>query len=544
VSASSSTAIADAGLDEVVVTGIRASLEQATDIKRNADVMVDSITSEDLGKFPDANVAESLQRISGVSISRNNQGEGTGITVRGFGPSFNAVLINGRYIPSFGTSSFGFNALPAELISGADVYKSSAATLQDGGIGALINLRTPRPFDVKGTRAVLSAKGTYEELSGNTAPSVFALFSDTFADDKWGALVSFSYQRRDSRTDSGGVQSYLPNQTLTPIGISNVYMPQQNTTEVETSKLSRTGITGVVQFQPNEQLRFTLDALWDRYKPNTETYQLSHYFTADNITAATIGANNTVVALTTNQNGHTDFTRRFNHTPTTIKATGLNMDWKSAGGLLDLNFDVSTSSALSEGLGNNPFSVIGYQNIVNWSYSGSGMPSLSTSGIPSLGIPANTFTDPTLGKAHYITYGSGTNTKDTINEGKLDGVVDLGGRLLSKLKFGAYFSSRTNRSDVYDTDVCAYCGYSQPVPASLLSVFNAGSDFLGGGGNFPTSWLTFDPDAYIAYLDGVEISRATAPIIASEPITTRRSTECREMSSLSGVIGSSRSPRP
>lgn len=498
-------------LEEVVVTGIRASLEKAADIKRNADVIVDSITSEDLGKFPDANVAESLQRISGVSISRNDQGEGSQVTVRGFGPAFNAVLVNGRTLPSQNEGrQFSFDALPAELIAGADVYKSSAASLQDGGIGALMNLRMPRPFDALGQRIVLSAKGTYEDLSGETAPSMFALYSSTFADDRWGVLLSASHQRRDGRTDSGGVQSYLPDQdlrstdddgTVTTVA-SDVFFPRQNTTQVTTTELSRTGFTGVLQFRPTDRLSFTLDALWDRYKPNTETYQLSHYFTPDNVVSATIGANDTVTALTTNENGHTDFTRSFDRTPTTIKATGLNVDWNSAGGLVNLNFDVSTSEALSDGLGKSAFAVIGYQNVVNWSYSGSGMPSLSTSGIPAMGIPANTFTDPTLGKAHFLTYGGGTNRKDEINEAKLDGSLNFDDALVSKLRFGTYFSDRTKRNDVYDVDTCSYCGYWQAVPSSLLSTFNAGSDFLGGG-NFPTSWLSFDPEDYVAFLRSV-----------------------------------------
>lgn len=507
-------------LEEVVVTGIRASLEKAADIKRNADVIVDSITSEDLGKFPDANVAESLQRISGVSISRNDQGEGSQVTVRGFGPAFNAVLVNGRTLPSQNEGrQFSFDALPAELIAGADVYKSSAASLQDGGIGALMNLRMPRPFDALGQRVVLSAKDTYEDLSGETAPSLFALYSNTFADNRWGILLSASYQRRDGRTDSGGTQSYLPHQDLrstddngTPFDTtddtvttvaSDVFFPRQNTTQVTTSELSRTGFTGVLQFRPTDKLSFTLDALWDRYKPNTETYQLSHYFTPDNIVSATIGANDTVTSMTTNTNGHTDFTRSFDRTPTTIKATGLNVDWSSAGGLVNLNFDVSTSEALSEGLGKGAFAVIGYQNVVNWSYSGSGMPSLSTSGIPAMGIPADTFTDPTLGKAHFLSYGGGTNRKDEINEAKLDARLDFDDALVSKLRFGAYFSDRDKRNDVYDVDdVCAYCGYWQAVPSSLLSTFDAGGDFLGGG-DFPSSWLTFDPVDYVAFLRSV-----------------------------------------
>lgn len=502
-------------LEEIVVTGIRFSLERAEDIKRNAEVIVDSIASEDLGKFPDSNVAEALQRITGVSVSRNDQGEGNGVTVRGFGPQFNATLLNGRLLPGVSENvggvdtapTFSFDSVAAELVAGADVYKSSNATLQEGGIGALINLRTARPFDSPDSRAIVSGKGTYEDLSDHTAQSFFALYSDRFAGDRWGALVSASYQKRDSRTDSASVQSYLPHQNLSntnsdgtvTLVAEDVFFPRQMTHTVSLAEPERIGFTGVLQFRPTDNLLFTLDGLWNRYKQHSEDYQLSHYFTPDNVTSATIGANGTVTSLTTNENGHTDFTRGFDRTPQTTWAIGLNVDWHSSGGLLTLNFDVSTGSTTNDTLNNSAFAVMGYQNVVNWGYSGSGLPSLSTSGIPTLGIPANTFTDPSLTRAHFITYGTGGETQDTIDAGKIDGVLDFGEALLSKLKFGAYASGRSYRSVATENNVCSFCGYFQPLPASLSSTFDAGSDFLGGG-DFPTRWLTFDPDDYVAYL--------------------------------------------
>jgi iron complex outermembrane recepter protein len=120
-------------LEEITITGIRGSLQQSTDKKRKAEVIVDSITSEDIGKFPESNVAEALQRITGVTIDRNRQGEGSNVTVRGFGSSFNTVLVNGRSLPSF-----QFDTVSAELISGAGVFKTSSAEQQEGGIGWLL----------------------------------------------------------------------------------------------------------------------------------------------------------------------------------------------------------------------------------------------------------------------------------------------------------------------------------------------------------------------------------------------------------------------
>ena len=121
---------------EIIVTGIRASQQQAIDVKRDAVNSVDAIASEDFGKMPDQNVAESLQRVPGITIDRN-RGVGNGVTVRGLGPQFNTVTVNGRVIATVGSGrEFDFSILPSELISGAQVYKSPQANINGASIGA------------------------------------------------------------------------------------------------------------------------------------------------------------------------------------------------------------------------------------------------------------------------------------------------------------------------------------------------------------------------------------------------------------------------
>src|SRR3569833_2766238 len=132
------TAAAD---EAIVVTGIRASQRASIDIKRDSISVVDSIVATDLGKLPDQNVAESLQRIAGVTIERN-RGEGRYVTVRGFGPKFNAVTVNGRTLATDNNGrEFSFAVLPSELIVGADVYKSPQANLNCVSIGATVDVR-------------------------------------------------------------------------------------------------------------------------------------------------------------------------------------------------------------------------------------------------------------------------------------------------------------------------------------------------------------------------------------------------------------------
>src|SRR6056300_258673 len=152
----------DESVEEVVVLGSYAqSLKSALDRKRNADGVVDAITAEDIGKYPDTNLAESLARIPGVSIDRFN-GEGSRITVRGLGPDFNLTLLNGRQMPNAGSRSFDFLDIATEGVSAVEVYKTTRAGLPTGGIGATVNLLTSRPLNTPGHRGVITAKALHE----------------------------------------------------------------------------------------------------------------------------------------------------------------------------------------------------------------------------------------------------------------------------------------------------------------------------------------------------------------------------------------------
>lgn len=202
-------------VEEVVVTGILGSLDRAMDMKRSAQGVVDAIAAEDIGKFPDTNLAESLQRITGVSIDRTH-GEGSRVTVRGFGPDYNLVTLNGRQMPTSAledtsaaaTRSFDFANLAAEGVSGVEVYKTSRATIPSGGIGATINILTNRPLDNPGLNASLGVKGVVDQSTDEGAdvtPEVSGIYSQTFADDTFGVSLSGSYQERESGSRQASV---------------------------------------------------------------------------------------------------------------------------------------------------------------------------------------------------------------------------------------------------------------------------------------------------------------------------------------------------
>ena len=213
----------DHSIEEVVVTGIRGSLERAMDTKRDASGVVDAISAEDIGKFPDTNLAESLQRISGVSINRVN-GEGSEVTVRGFGGGFNLVTLNGRQMPSAnvgtitgnpldqgasGTSrSFDFSNLASEGVRGLQVYKTGRAAVATGGIGATVNIETVRPLESAGTQASIGVKAMKDTSGDDVTPEVSGLYSWTNDDATLGVSVFGSFQERDSGSRHASVEEF------------------------------------------------------------------------------------------------------------------------------------------------------------------------------------------------------------------------------------------------------------------------------------------------------------------------------------------------
>lgn len=204
----------DVAVEAVIVAGYRASLASAMAIKRRAAGVVEAIVSEDVGDFPDANLAESLQRLSGVSIERD-AGEGRTLSVRGLAGDFVRVRLNGleTLATSGGTGAatnsanrsrgFDFNTFASELFSTLTVRKTASAEIEEGGLGATIDLQTPRPLDTPGLHATVASQAAFYELGDHRAyPRVSALMSNTFAQDRLGVLVSAAYSRRRSLEDS------------------------------------------------------------------------------------------------------------------------------------------------------------------------------------------------------------------------------------------------------------------------------------------------------------------------------------------------------
>lgn len=264
-------------VEVITVTGIRGSLLRAMDVKRSADGIVDAISAEDMGKFPDTNLAESLQRITGVSIDRAS-GEGSKVTVRGFGAANNLISLNGRQLPTTtGDRTFDFANIASESVSGVTVHKTSNASVASGGIGATIDLQTHKPLQSPGVKATLGAKLVNDSSTeqGSTTPELSGLYSQTFADEMFGISVSGSYQERESgmqqflqdqgyraseytNTGWGGVPAGVDGGTNRPT--SGIYSnPQQPRYVFEERQRERINGQLVLQFKPIENITATLD---------------------------------------------------------------------------------------------------------------------------------------------------------------------------------------------------------------------------------------------------------------------------------------------
>ena len=319
--AAAGTPAADQPTQDIIVTGVRASLERSIAIKRNSYGVVDAISAEDIGKFPNTNLAESLQRITGVSIDRVN-GEGSTVTVRGFGAQYNLVTLNGRQLATsdivavggdqggdgaggFGRS-FDFANLASEGVKTLEVYKTGRAAIPSGGIGATINVVSNRPLDAHqtGLTGSIGVKGDWDNsadacISCGAAitPEASGILSWTNSDRRIGVAVFGSYQKRNfsfpSVANNGWNIMPLSNFLDTNNGLinastklnnvpddPNVLVSVPDDSRYHFSEASRERINGqaVLQFKPTDSLTFTVDGLYAQLRESERRSTQSNWF--------------------------------------------------------------------------------------------------------------------------------------------------------------------------------------------------------------------------------------------------------------------------
>jgi TonB-dependent receptor len=273
-------------LEEVVVTGLRHSLEKSLEDKRNATVVQDSIDAEELGRFPDSDVADSLQHLPGITISRTTGGEGQKVSVRGFGPQYNIVTLNNRILATDDDArDLAFDVLPSEVISAADVLKSTQAAAMEGSIGGTVNLRTASPFDdPPGWHGGAHVEGNYNDMSKLYGKKFSAFAENTMLDQTLGFLVGGVYSNNHTRTDSlNAYQQNIYGPTTYPFDGSEGAVPLTATPCCITfgsifDDKKRAALSGSLEWRPNDSFRLIADGLWTKLEDQQVGYNQSYYF--------------------------------------------------------------------------------------------------------------------------------------------------------------------------------------------------------------------------------------------------------------------------
>ncbi|TWI62598.1 TonB-dependent receptor [Pseudoduganella lurida] len=547
--AQESTVPADAAqLEQVVVTGTRASLQQSLALKRNSAVVQDSISATELGRFPDNNVADSLSHITGVSISRTAGGEGQKVSIRGLGPEYTITTFNGRLLGTDGAGrDFAYDVLPADVISGADVVKSTQAQLIEGAIGGLVNLRSASPFDQKGQHGLLRLEGDRNQMSDLNGKKLSGTYSNTFSDNKLGVLLGVVYAKRDVRTDTAGndggwTRNAIPSDPsqfwesgnawggfIDPNGNGildadeeGLVAPGQFRFGSIMEKKERIALSGKVEWRPNSDLKVIVDGFKTRLDSPQVGYQLSFYPLFSPGRWSNIKVNNGVVTDLTLDN--TDPELRLN--PEVLNQTeyrvvdtamvGARAEWKVTPDL-KVNGDMYLSTSKRNSGGNDTYVVLrmNQPNVTRIRLTGAAVPDVTTtladgrdlqSGLAAGQFSGNDF------NTHYYSR-TGDNVDDRIGGLALDAAWKVDRFHVDQLKFGI---SQTNRKKTRDMINNAFnAGADHYSGANAINVGTLGgnvinqtltpSGFLSGvSGNFPRSFLGFDVNNYAQALAGLD----------------------------------------
>ena len=524
--------------EDIVITGIRASLREALEIKRDAHGVVDAISAEDIGKFPDTNLAESLQRITGVSIDRSN-GEGSFVTVRGFGPEFNLVTLNGRQMPtsSLGdgasppsSRSFDFANLASEGISAVEVYKTGRASIASGGIGSTINIRTPRPLDTPGLRGSIAVRGVLDTSrnDGNPiTPEVSGIISDTFADDRVGIFIAAVYQRRKASVNQANVgwrDGYLgtennwgslaqpgdprfANITNRP-GPTDVYEVPQNAS-YDLNDIDRERINGqlVLQYRPADSLIATLDYTYSRNTVEVRNSNVGVWFNhADTSSEWTDGPVAGPVFYTerfgAGERKDLSYSGALTANRSENESFGANFTWEGPEGVtvtLDAHHSTAESRpttpyGTSISVGNAVFGVAN-QTINFDTY----LPVISYNMHPGINPLDAALITPT-GNAFRNAY-----FRDEINQIQLMGHYEHDGPVLDSLDFGVSYVDNRIRSayGFIQNDTWGGAGPASDIPDDIFELVTLPDKFAGlaGASEIIPSFYAFDFERMVGLID-------------------------------------------
>ena len=527
----SSTPAAEPSLETVVVSGLRESLGRSLNEKRNAEIVQDSIDAIELGRFPDADVADSLRHITGVNITRTTGGEGQYIGIRGLGSQYNIVTLNNRIVATDDDGrALAFDVLPADVISGADVFKSSQASALEGSIGGTVNLRSARPFDDPGLHSSVRVEGNYNDMSEFWGKKGSAFISDTSSDGRWGLLLGTVFSSQKTRTDSLNYNTYDPNLP----GVWPLSGPTSAPVVAEccisfgsvVDEKRRTAFSGTLEWRPTDTLHVTLDGLYSRLIDPQVAYNQAYYPDFNYDANGNPEWSNVVVknGFITSFTGNTFTPEIVNQTVdrrVTTSLIGLNASWQPLSNFT-LVGDVYQSKANRPEGGNDAFVTSGLesttpynQDVINWRNNpDGGLPYISVTlpgGRDYAAALASGALNNNFWTAHYTGL-SGNSVYDKVTGATLDGTLkfqDLGP--LSQIRFGIADTSRHKTRDDFDNDWTGgssqYDFYTTPTGATPITYGILGANVIstmtfpnymqGAGGKFPTTVAVFNIPALL-----------------------------------------------
>jgi TonB-dependent receptor len=540
----------DGATERITVTGLIHSLRTNLDVKRNAPGLVDAIAAEDIGKFPDTDIAAAMQRIPGVTVSRGvsmmggvptSTGTATQITVRGFGPSFNETLFNSRKISSGIGRAFDFSSIGADFVSEIDVLKSPDATLSSGAIGATVDIKFPRPLDHPGREMVASLSGTVSPEEGNVTPNIAALFSDTFLHDTFGILVDGSYAVSRTRANHVNVQGWEGTK-INPAqragaapGAStansiDAWFIQDYGLYQETTQDTRINGRLALQWRPAENLLITLDDNYARDTLHARQYGYSVWFNAGALQNVTQNADGTITSFI-QPNSPTDFQSQLNGSVLQNNDTGLNVKWDVTDELsLTLDYDHSQAWMNPGGKLSSIDADVGYGPSTPGGINGTSL-GITVPGGHELPYPtgfgpngnAGAFINNGLIGSHVLPMTS-PQRFDRISQFRAEGIWTQSNRL--KISAGyQYVGDHDNahsRDDFSNNQWQAFAGYGPAsnnigshgaaLPQELFNQSFATADFVNGfsgSARLPSHVLVFNAYSVLNYLQGLGNPQAT-----------------------------------
>jgi TonB-dependent receptor len=530
--------------DDIIVTGLRGSLQRNLDLKRTSSGVVDVISAEDIGKFPDSNVAAALQRLPGVTIVRSgSRGEPTGIAVRGFGNDFNTTLYDGRRISTAtGGRQIDFSTVGVDFIGQLSVLKTPDVTLSSSSIGATVDIQFPKPFDHPGFRLAASGSGSIQDRSGKIAPTAGLLISSTNKDETFGVLADVIYTQRKTDTNrvyvsgwpggnfapcqlAGSTGACAPTSDTASAGYANPnnrqnlpgWFPQQYGAEQQRVKDERVDARVAFQYHPTDDLMVTLDNNFSRQEITQNNYAFGVWFNQGDLRNVTLDKNGTAVDFT--QTGTpTDFTAARNTEILQTNQTGLNVKYDVTE---NLTLEADGSYAKSW---RNPGNVIGSQNgdigygnalgnVLRFTVDGKSsdaFPTISNFGPAGDGAR---WADQSLIGSHVAVNQTQRNTDELMQfrgnaTWKQDGLTIKAG--------GQYYQDTfnfRNTSTFTNNFWQAYAGYGgpsrgtsgiSPLPANLYQGSISLNNFIPGfDGSLPPSVFVFSPIAYQNFLSSL-----------------------------------------